>query len=72
MGFDVDVAPLFQTPEEVAQMAIDADVHTVGVSSQVTLGSRALAFTTACWQRLHALDAASYGSDRCGDVGCRA
>ena len=34
IGFDVDVAPLFQTPDEVAQMAVDADVHCVGVSSQ--------------------------------------
>lgn len=34
IGFDVDVGPLFQTPEEVAQQAIDADVHIVGVSSQ--------------------------------------
>jgi methylmalonyl-CoA mutase len=33
MGFDVDVGPLFSTPEEVAQQAIDADVHVVGVSS---------------------------------------
>jgi len=33
MGFDVDVGPLFQTPAEVAQQAIDADVHCVGVSS---------------------------------------
>jgi len=33
MGFDVDVGPLFQTPEEVAQQAIDADVHAVGISS---------------------------------------
>jgi methylmalonyl-CoA mutase len=32
-GFDVDVGPMFQTPEEVAQQAIDADVHVVGVSS---------------------------------------
>src|SRR4029079_12812041 len=31
--FDVDVGPLFSTPEEVAQQAIDADVHIVGVSS---------------------------------------
>ncbi len=31
MGFDVDVGPLFSTPEEVAQQAIDADVHIVGV-----------------------------------------
>jgi methylmalonyl-CoA mutase len=34
IGFDVDVGPLFQTPEEAAQQAIDADVHVVGVSSQ--------------------------------------
>ncbi|MEX2566088.1 MAG: methylmalonyl-CoA mutase, partial [Cyclobacteriaceae bacterium] len=33
MGFDVDVGPLFQTPEEVARQAIENDVHVVGVSS---------------------------------------
>ncbi|MDO5699415.1 MAG: methylmalonyl-CoA mutase [Dermatophilus congolensis] len=33
LGFDVDVGPLFQTPEEVARQAIEADVHMVGVSS---------------------------------------
>ncbi|WP_432476889.1 methylmalonyl-CoA mutase [Nocardioides sp. GXQ0305] len=33
MGFDVDVGPLFSTPDEVAQQAVDADVHIVGVSS---------------------------------------
>ncbi|MDX2117585.1 MAG: methylmalonyl-CoA mutase [Planctomycetota bacterium] len=33
MGFDVDVGPLFQTPEEVARQAIENDVHIVGVSS---------------------------------------
>ncbi|MFC4604604.1 methylmalonyl-CoA mutase [Rhodococcus kronopolitis] len=33
LGFDVDVGPLFQTPEEVANQAADADVHVVGVSS---------------------------------------
>ncbi|MFC9790753.1 methylmalonyl-CoA mutase [Rhodococcus sp. NPDC127528] len=33
LGFDVDVGPLFQTPEEVATQAADADVHIVGVSS---------------------------------------
>jgi methylmalonyl-CoA mutase len=33
MGFDVDVGPLFSTPEEAAQAAVDADVHAVGVSS---------------------------------------
>jgi methylmalonyl-CoA mutase len=34
LGFDVDVGPLFQTPDEVAKDAIDADVHVIGVSSQ--------------------------------------
>ncbi len=34
MGFDVDVGPLFQTPEEAAKHAVEADVHAVGVSSQ--------------------------------------
>jgi methylmalonyl-CoA mutase len=34
MGFDVDVAPLFQTPNEVAKQAIENDVHIIGVSSQ--------------------------------------
>ena len=34
IGFDVDVGPLFQTPEEAARQAIENDVHVVGVSSQ--------------------------------------
>jgi methylmalonyl-CoA mutase len=34
LGFDVDIGALFQTPDEVAQDAIDADVHVIGVSSQ--------------------------------------
>ncbi len=33
IGFDVDVGPLFQTPEEAARDAVDNDVHVVGVSS---------------------------------------
>ncbi len=33
LGFDVDVGPLFQTPEEVARQAVESDVHVVGVSS---------------------------------------
>ncbi|MEZ4218634.1 MAG: methylmalonyl-CoA mutase [Myxococcota bacterium] len=33
-GFDVDIGPLFQTPAEAARMAVDNDVHVVGVSSQ--------------------------------------
>jgi methylmalonyl-CoA mutase len=34
MGFDVDVGPLFQTPEEAAKQAIENDVHIIGVSTQ--------------------------------------
>ncbi|WP_334142055.1 methylmalonyl-CoA mutase [Rhabdothermincola sp.] len=34
LGFDVDVGPLFQTPEEAARDAVEHDVHVVGVSSQ--------------------------------------
>jgi methylmalonyl-CoA mutase len=33
LGFDVDVGPLFQTPDETARQAIENDVHVVGVSS---------------------------------------
>jgi methylmalonyl-CoA mutase len=33
IGFDVDIGPLFQTPEEVARQAVENDVHVVGVSS---------------------------------------
>jgi len=34
IGFDVDIGPLFQTPEEAARQAIENDVHVIGVSSQ--------------------------------------
>ena len=33
LGFDVDIGPLFQTPEEVVNQAIDSDVHLIGISS---------------------------------------
>jgi methylmalonyl-CoA mutase len=33
LGFDVDISPMFQTPEEAARMAVENDVHLVGVSS---------------------------------------
>ncbi len=33
LGFDVDIGPLFQTPEEVAKQAVENDVHVVGISS---------------------------------------
>ncbi|MCK6454256.1 MAG: methylmalonyl-CoA mutase [Alphaproteobacteria bacterium] len=41
LGFDVDIGPLFQTPEEAARQAVENDVHVVGVSSQAA-GHRTL------------------------------
>ena len=41
IGFDVDIGPLFQTPEEAAKMAIENDVHVVGASS-LTAGHKTL------------------------------
>ena len=34
VGFDIDLSPMFSTPQEVARQAIENDVHVVGVSSQ--------------------------------------
>jgi methylmalonyl-CoA mutase len=42
IGFDVDVGPLFQTPQEAAQDAVDNDVHVIGISSQAA-GHKTLA-----------------------------
>jgi methylmalonyl-CoA mutase len=42
IGFDVDVGPLFQTPAEAAQDAVDNDVHIIGISSQAA-GHKTLA-----------------------------
>jgi methylmalonyl-CoA mutase len=41
LGFDVDVGPLFQTPDEAARQAVENDVHVIGVSSQAA-GHRTL------------------------------
>jgi methylmalonyl-CoA mutase len=41
LGFDVDIGPLFQTPEEAARQAVENDVHVVGISSQAA-GHRTL------------------------------
>ncbi|MFI6902062.1 methylmalonyl-CoA mutase [Nonomuraea sp. NPDC050394] len=54
LGFDVDVGPLFQTPEEVARQAVEADVHIVGVSS---LAAGHLTLVPALREALAALDA---------------
>ena len=64
LGFDVDVGPLFQTPEEAARDAVENDVHVVGVSSQ------AAGHKTLVPALIHALEAA--GGDNvlvvCGGV----
>jgi methylmalonyl-CoA mutase len=64
LGFDVDVGPLFQTPEEAARQAIENDVHVVGVSSQ------AAGHKTLVPQLVEALKAAGAGDIRviCGGV----
>ncbi len=54
LGMDVDVGPLFQTPEEVARQAIEADVHVVGVSS---LAAGHLTLVPALRRQLDALGA---------------
>ncbi len=41
LGFDVDISPMFQTPEEAAKMAVENDVHVVGASS-LAAGHRTL------------------------------
>jgi methylmalonyl-CoA mutase len=51
-GFDVDLGPLFSTPEEVAQQAVDHDVHVVGVS---TLAAGHKTLVPALVRALHAL-----------------
>ena len=55
IGFDVDVGPLFQTPEEAAQDAVDNDVHVIGISSQ------AAGHKTLAPKLVQALDAAGAG-----------
>ena len=55
IGFDVDVGPLFQTPEEAAQDAVDNDVHVVGISSQ------AAGHKTLAPKLIEALEAAGAG-----------
>jgi methylmalonyl-CoA mutase len=52
MGFDVDVGPLFQTPEETARQAVENDVHVIGVSS---LAAGHLTLVPALQTELHEL-----------------
>jgi len=54
LGFDVDIGPLFATPEEVARQAIENDVHAVGIS---TLAAGHKTLVPQLVAALHALDA---------------
>ena len=54
IGFDVDVGPLFQTPDEAARQAVENDVHAIGVSTQAG-GHKTL--VPALIKALDALDA---------------
>ena len=56
-GFEVEVGPLFQTPEEVARQALENDVHVVGISTQ------AGGHQTLISQLIHALKAENAGQD---------
>lgn len=58
LGFDVDIGPLFSTPEEVVRQALDADVHIVGVSSQ------AAGHKTLVPQLINALKVATWSHNR--------
>jgi methylmalonyl-CoA mutase len=40
LGFDVDISPMFQTPQEAARMAVENDVHLVGVGGRIQPGRR--------------------------------
>jgi methylmalonyl-CoA mutase len=53
LGFDVDIGPLFQTPEEAARQAVENDVHIIGVSS-LAAGHKTL--VPALVKELHSLD----------------
>jgi methylmalonyl-CoA mutase cobalamin-binding subunit len=50
LGFDVDIGPLFQTPEEAARQAIENDVHVVGVST-LAVGHKTRARLRSCANR---------------------
>ncbi len=56
IGFDVDVGLLFQTPEEVAQDAVDADVHVIGVSSLAAGHKTLVPLLSAALKKLDADD----------------
>ena len=56
MGFDVDVGPLFATPDEAARQAVDNDVHVIGVSSQAAGHKTLIPKLIASLEKLNAED----------------
>ncbi|MDP3478712.1 MAG: methylmalonyl-CoA mutase [Desulfoprunum sp.] len=56
LGFDVDISPMFQTPEEAAKMAIENDVHVVGASSLAAGHKSLIPALIAELKRLGAVD----------------
>ncbi len=56
LGFDVDIGPMFQTPDEVARQAVDNDVHLVGISTQAGAHSTLVPELVVELGKLHASD----------------
>ncbi len=56
MGFDVDIGPLFQTPEEVVKQAVENDVHVIGISSQAAGHKPLISQLTEHLKKAHAED----------------
>jgi methylmalonyl-CoA mutase len=56
LGFDVDIGPLFQTPEEVAKDAVEADVHVIGISSQAAGHKTLVPMLIAALKKAKAVD----------------
>ncbi len=56
IGFDVDIGPLFQIPEEAAKQAIENDVHIIGVSSQAGGHKTLIPQLIECLKKQNALD----------------
>ena len=56
IGFDVDIGPLFQTPDEAARDAVDNDVHVIGISSQAAGHKTLVPQLIAALKKLDAAD----------------
>jgi len=56
IGFDVDLSPLFQTPEEIVRQALDNDVHIIGISTQAGAHTQLVPEVMALLKQQHADD----------------